>query len=103
MESTPIWAWLVFGGLLAGLLGLDLLLHRGQRETSRRAAIAWSVVWVAAGLAFALFVYVVLGADRAVEYLAAYAIEKSLSLDNLFVFLIVFKSLSIPKEHQRRG
>jgi tellurite resistance protein TerC len=84
-------------------LALDLFLHRGQRETSRRAAIAWSVVWIVAGLAFALFVQATLGPERAIEYVAAYAIEKSLSLDNLFVFLIVFKSLSIPKENQRRG
>lgn len=103
MHSTPTWAWLVFGGLLTVLLGLDLFLHRGHRESSRRAAIVWSVVWIVAGLAFAGFVYVVNGPQRAVEYVAAYAIEKSLSLDNLFVFLIVFKSLSIPKEHQRRA
>ena len=103
METTPTWAWLVFGGLLAVLLFLDLFLHRGQRETSRRAAIVWSVVWVLAGLLFAGFVLAVAGTERAVEYIAAYAIEKSLSLDNLFVFLIVFKSLSIPKENQRRG
>lgn len=103
MEPTPIWAWSAFGGILAGLLALDLFLHRGQRETSRRAAVVWSVVWIAAGLAFAGFVYAVAGPDRAVEYVAAYAIEKSLSLDNLFVFLVVFKSLQIPKENQRRG
>lgn len=88
---------------MAGLLALDLYLHRGHRETSRRAAIAWSVVWIVAGLGFAGFVLAVSGTERAIEYVAAYAIEKSLSLDNLFVFLIVFKSLSIPKENQRRG
>jgi tellurite resistance protein TerC len=103
LDSTPTWAWLAFGGLLACLLGLDLFLHRGGREASRRAAVAWSVIWIVAGLAFSAFVHLVSGPDRAIEYVAAYAIEKSLSLDNLFVFLIVFKSLSIPRESQRRG
>ena len=103
MPSTPTWAWLAFGALLVSLLALDLFLHRRGREASRRAAVVWSVVWVVAGLAFAGFVHVVSGPERAIEYVAAYAIEKSLSLDNLFVFLIVFKSLSIPKESQRRG
>jgi tellurite resistance protein TerC len=58
-------------------------------------------VWVGVGLAFGGFVWALLGSERATEYLAAYAIEKSLSLDNVFVFLIVFKSLRIPTENQR--
>ena len=103
MSTTPAWDWIVFAVVLGFLLGLDLFLHRGGRETSRRAAIAWSVVWIAAGLAFAGFVYATLGGEAALEYVAAYAIEKSLSLDNLFVFLIVFKSLQIPREAQHRG
>ncbi len=100
---APTSAWLVFGTVLTVLLGLDLYLHRGHRETSRRAAIVWSIVWVAVGLLFGGFIWMALGSERASEYLAAYVIEKSLSLDNLFVFLIVFRSLRIPPENQRIG
>lgn len=103
MTETPTWAWITFGLLLSFLLGLDLFMHRGHRETSRRAATWWSVVWVAVGVAFAALVWAAHGGERATEYLAAYTIEKSLSLDNLFVFLIVFKTLRIPTENQRIG
>lgn len=103
MGTTPTWAWGVLAVALFVLLGIDLLVHRGGRADSRRVAIVWSVVWVGVGLGFAGFVAAVDGARSATEYLAAYAIEKSLSLDNLFVFLIVFKTLGIPREHQRRA
>jgi len=84
---------------LSVLLLLDLWLHRGGRETSRRAALVWTGIYVAAGLAFAIVVHLLPGA-RADEYLAAYAMEKSLSLDNMFVFLLIFRSLRIPDESQ---
>ena len=87
MDTTPTWAWLVFGGLLAALLGLDLFLHRGHRESSRRAAIAWSVVWVVAGLAFALFVHAVAGTERAIEYVAAYAVTYVIADEEMNVTL----------------
>jgi len=103
MPPTPPWAWSIFLGLLFALLGLDLFLHRGHRETTRRAAILWSAAWIALGLSFALFVGWIEGSEAGTEYVAAYLIEKSLSLDNLFVFLIVFKSLRIPKENQRKA
>ena len=103
MNEIPAWAWIGFVATLFVLLGLDLFLHRGHRESSRRAAVVWSIVWVGVGLGFTGFVWFVGGGERAIEYVAAYAIEKSLSLDNLFVFLIVFKSLKIPKDSQRTG
>ncbi|MCA9594983.1 MAG: TerC/Alx family metal homeostasis membrane protein [Myxococcales bacterium] len=93
-------AWPVLGISIAVLLGLDLFLHRSARETSRTAAIAWSAVWVLAGLGFGVYVWATLGKSAFHQYIAAYAIEKSLSLDNLFVFLIVFKTLGIEQEQQ---
>jgi tellurite resistance protein TerC len=99
-EDFPLWAWAAFAGALLPLLGLDLFLHRGGREASRRAAIAWSVVWVVAGLAFGGFVWATWGHGAALDYLAAWVIEKGLSLDNLFVFLLIFGSLRIPPERQ---
>jgi tellurite resistance protein TerC len=83
------------------LLFLDLFSHRGGRESTRGWAVWWSVIWIAAGLAFAVFIWIAIGGRAIDEYLAAYLIEKSLSLDNMFVFLIIFQTLKIPKENQR--
>lgn len=100
--NTPAWVWAVFWGLLLLLLGVDLLVHRGGRAQSHRAAILWSVVWVAAGLAFNGFVWATRGGPAAQEYLAAWLIEKSLSLDNVFVFLVIFRSLRVPARLQHQ-
>ena len=94
----PLWCWIVFGATALALLVLDLLLHRGSG--SRKRAIIWSVIWVSAGLAFGGFVWMNFGSPAAQDYLAAYLIEESLSLDNLFVFLIIFQSLKIPANRQ---
>ena len=97
----PQWIWVSFGATLLILLALDLFSHRGGREATRGWAVTWSVIWIGAGLAFTVFVWIALGAHEANEYLAAYLIEKSLSLDNMFVFLVIFNTLDIPKENQR--
>jgi tellurite resistance protein TerC len=95
------WTWVAFGALLAALLVFDLVLHRGARLRSRSAAITWTAVWIGVGLLFTFAVWSVLGGVRAGEYVAAYLVEKSLSLDNLFVFLVIFRSLRIPHDNQR--
>lgn len=82
-------------------LVIDLVMHRGEGGSARRSAVIWSGVWIALGLAFGLFVWWDLGPDRAVDYYAAYLIEKSLSVDNLFVFLIIFSALKVPRARQR--
>ena len=102
-DQFSVWGWVAFGAVVAVLLALDLWAHRGHHSESRSWAIIWSVIWVAAGLAFCGFVWFRFGDVAAQEYLAAYLIEKSLSLDNLFVFLIVFRMLRIPSENQHRA
>lgn len=99
-QGIPAWVWVVFGVVLVVLLALDLFVHRGERGTTKKSAIHWTVIWIVAGLAFGGLVWWQLGGAAAGDYLAAYLIEKSLSLDNLFVFLIIFANLGIPKEHQ---
>jgi tellurite resistance protein TerC len=84
------------------LLSIDLFGHRGEHGSSRKAALLWTLVWIAAGLLFNLGVWATMGAVPAQEYLASYLIEKSLSVDNLFVFLIVFQTLKVPPAHQHR-
>ncbi|MFP2961326.1 TerC/Alx family metal homeostasis membrane protein [Myxococcus sp. 1LA] len=102
MQSVPPWIWVVFWAVVLVLLAVDLLAHRGRHGESHRAAIIWSGVWIAAGLLFNVLVWHVLGARAAQEYLAAYFIEKSLSLDNVFVFLVIFRSLAIPTRAQHQ-
>lgn len=96
-------SWVVLGAVVAGLLALDLLvLHRHARRESLKQAAWWSVFWVGLGLAFALFVAATRGSDAALAYLTAFLIEKSLSVDNLFVFLALFTYFGVGPEHQHR-
>jgi len=101
MTEVPQWVWTTFTLVLLILISIDLFSHRGGREATRGWAVFWSILWIAVGLAFTFFVWGVLGRLAADEYLAAYLIEKSLSLDNMFVFLIIFQTLKIPKKNQR--
>jgi tellurite resistance protein TerC len=98
MTSTE---WIIFAAVVAVMLAIDIIAHRGEKADSRGRAIIWTVIWVGVGLAFNVFVWFDRGGQAAQEYLASYLIEKSLSLDNLFVFLIIFNTLRIPAHHQR--
>jgi tellurite resistance protein TerC len=98
--DIPAWGWPVLGISVVVLLALDMFSHRGGRGQSRKSAIFWSVVWIASGLVFGGVIYATMGVDAGHDYILTYTIEKSLSVDNLFVFLIIFKTLRIPKEHQ---
>jgi tellurite resistance protein TerC len=96
--------WTVWVGFLAvvlAALAVDLLLHRGPIST--RVAALFSAAWIALGLAFAGVVAWLLGPRAAGDYLAGYLIEKSLSVDNLFVFLLVFRAFGVPQEYQHRA
>jgi tellurite resistance protein TerC len=97
------WWWLVFGGVVVGLLALDLLVfHRHARVERFRVAVWWSVFWVTIGLAFSGFVAYAKGADAAFAYLTAFLVEKSLSVDNLFVFVALFTYFAVaPESHHR--
>jgi tellurite resistance protein TerC len=96
------WGWALFGITVVLLLAVDLVMHRGGHGTSRKSSYIWSAVWIAAGLLFTLVVYRFFGAERAEEYVAAYLMEKSLSVDNLFVFLIIFRSLAVDAKQQHK-
>ncbi|GAW67381.1 membrane protein [Geoanaerobacter pelophilus] len=96
------WGWTFFGITVVLLLAVDLVMHRGGHGTSRKSSYLWSAVWIAAGLLFTVVVYRFFGAERAEEYVAAYLMEKSLSVDNLFVFLIIFRSLAVDAKQQHK-
>jgi tellurite resistance protein TerC len=83
-------------------LVLDLIAHRGAHGLSRRSAVLWSCIWIAVSLAFAVVVGFLFGAGPAEDFVSAYLLEKSLSIDNLFVFMVVFSRLGIPTAEQHR-
>jgi tellurite resistance protein TerC len=100
--GTP-WLWAGFIALVVALLALDLgVFHRKDRAVGAREALLWTLVWIGAALAFDAFVWWRFGAGPALDFLTGYLIEKSLSVDNLFVFVIVFSTFRIPAEYQHR-
>lgn len=98
MTKMPLWAWGIFGATILVLLALDLFFARGGRAQSRAALIGWAGLWIAAATAFGAFIWISFGAKAAQDYFAAWLMEESLSLDNLFVFLLIFESLGIDAE-----
>jgi tellurite resistance protein TerC len=101
--TVPFWAWAAFCAFIVAMLALDLfVLHRRAHEVSLREAATWTAVWVAMGLAFAGVLWAWRGGGSAQSYLAGYLIEKSLSLDNVFVFAVIFSAFAIPPRYQHR-
>jgi tellurite resistance protein TerC len=94
-------AWILIAATLAVSLGLDLLAHRGDRGASTRNAAVWSAIWIGLGAGFGVAVGLLRGGAALRDYYATYLIEESLSIDNLFVFLVIFQGLAIPLERQR--
>jgi tellurite resistance protein TerC len=84
------------------MLAIDLVLHKDAHEISTREAAVWSAIWIAMGLLFGGVVWLWLGPQAAGEYLAGYLIEKSLSVDNIFVFAVLFVYFAVPKAYQHR-
>lgn len=95
--------WVVFFTIVAAALAIDLgFVGRKGEVVGTRTAYAWSAVWISLGISFSGLVYLWYGGEAAQQYLAAYLIEESLSIDNLFVFLLVFGSLGIALQYQRK-
>jgi len=93
--------WIAVIVFIAGALALDLHIAR-RGSPSLRSAVVWSVVWAAIGVAFAGVVFALDGGQAASEYVAGFAVEKSLSLDNLFVFAVLFGYFAVPAAERRR-
>jgi tellurite resistance protein TerC len=95
--------WFAFVLFVVAMLALDLgIFQRRVHEVKAREALIWTGVWVALSLLFNLGIYVCFGASHALEFLAGYLIEKALSVDNLFVFIVVFAAFKVPAELQQR-
>lgn len=95
--------WIIFGIIVAVLFFIDLYVteHR-QNKISLKSSLAWSGIWIMTAMLFDVFIYFYLeqGHTRAIDFLTGFIIEKSLSVDNLFVFLMIFKVMAVPTENQ---
>jgi tellurite resistance protein TerC len=102
---VPVWLWFAFlAGVVAMLLVDLLVLHKEAHDVTIREAAITSIVWIAIGLSFSLVLWAVLdnGSTAAVRYLTGYVIEKSLSVDNVFVWAVIFGYFSVPGKYQHR-
>ena len=101
--DVPLWGWAVLlAGISALLIGDLLIVHRRPHAVSFREAAIESSVWIAIGVAFTGVMAVLFGGDAAGEYITGYLIEKSLSIDNVFVWAVLFSYFAVPKEYQFR-
>jgi len=95
--------WIIFNAFVLLLLGLDLFVfHRKAHEVKIKEALLWSLFWIALSLSFNAFIYYWQGPAPALEFLTAYLIEKSLSVDNLFVFILIFNFFKVPLLYQHK-
>lgn len=100
--DVEAWHWALLGVVVMGLLALDLYRHREAHAPTTREAAGESLMWVVCGLSFGVFVAATWGGDAFGEYISGYLIEKSLSVDNVFVWAILFSAMAIPLKYQHR-
>ena len=100
--TVPLWGWAAFAAVVLVMLAVDLLAHRGAHVIGFREAAWWSALWVGLSLVFAVVVGFTLGGNAGVEFTTAWLLEKSLSVDNLFVFALIFGYFKVPREYQHR-
>src|SRR3989441_482821 len=99
--SSQVWMWVAFNAFVLVMLALDLgVVHRRSHEVTLQEALLWSGIWIALALLFALGVYAWDGPQPALEFLTGYLIEKSLSVDNIFVFVLIFSYFKVPARYQ---
>jgi tellurite resistance protein TerC len=101
--ELSLWAWIGFCSFLAGMLALDLgVFHRKAHVVTFREAMVWSLVWISLALGFSWLLLLRSGPQPAMEFLTGYVIEKSLSVDNVFVFAMIFSAMKVPRycEHK---
>jgi tellurite resistance protein TerC len=100
---NELWVWIGFNAFVLAMLAVDLFVfHSEAHEVRTKEAAAWSVVWIALALLFGGGVYRWFGREAAMEYYTGYLIEKALSVDNIFVFVLIFRYFRVPSRYQHR-
>jgi tellurite resistance protein TerC len=103
MVMGSLWTWVIFIVFVLGMLALDLgVFHRKAHKISMREATIWTIVWIALSMVFNVIIYFWQGSDAAVKFFTGYVIEKSLSVDNIFVFVLIFATFKVSSELQHR-
>jgi tellurite resistance protein TerC len=100
---NSIWGWIGFNVVVLAILALDLgVLHRKSEKITLKQSAVWSGVWVALSLSFAFAIYRAMGRQSGLEFLTGYLIEYALSVDNIFVFVLIFSYFRVPEKYQHR-
>ncbi len=103
MFDTPLWLWVGFNAFVLAMLALDLgVFHRKAHAVSVKEAAIWSGVWIALSLLFNAWIWQARGAQAGLEFFTGYLIEKSLSIDNIFVIALIFGYFRVPDKYQHR-
>lgn len=103
MEQIPMWAWIAFNVFVLAMLALDLgVFHRKAHTVKVKEALLWSAVWISLALIFNLVVWQWRGPEAGMQFLTGYLIEKALSVDNIFVFLMIFAYFKVPTLYQHK-
>ena len=103
MMGHALWLWIAFALFVLAMLALDLgVFHRRAHVIELREALGWSAFWIALAVLFNVGVYVWFGPTAALEFLTGYLIEKSLSMDNIFVFVLIFSYFRVPPLYQHK-
>lgn len=96
--------WVIFGIVVVSILAFDLgVFNRGSKHITIRHALAMTALCITVAMIFGIFVYIEMGTEKALEYFAAYVIEESMSVDNIFVFITIFAYFKIPDEYQHKA
>ena len=101
-NTEPLWLWIIFGAVVVASLIIDLFAHNKSHNDSLKSAAIWSAVWIGLAIVFGLAVWPIIGTEHVSQYFTAYLLEKSLSVDNLFVFIVIFSFFKIDVHQQRR-
>ena len=103
LGSHSLWEWLAFSAIILFMLILDLgVFHKKSHKVSIKESLAWTAVWIALALMFNAWVYHSMGQQKGLEFLTGYVIEKSLSIDNIFVISLIFTYFNVPAQYQHR-
>jgi len=102
LNTAAILKQLIFFAPMVALLVLDIYLHRKNPHQSFKNAVAWTLAWMGLAFVFNIYIYFSMGLTPAINFLAGYVVEKSLSVDNLFVILMIFTYFNVPKIAQHR-